>query len=138
MKHPSINYFLVKTPPLYGNHYGRIKKQALATLKVIESKTKRRPYIRSKYFAKQKIFTNLFLSHLFDKNTVDRKRRLRFLPCAIELIEKSTYYPEINQNQNKKEQLYRFYGRTKDKQKFAIQIKETSRKNKYFMSVFPI
>ncbi len=137
MKHPSIDYFPVKTPPLYGNHYGRIKKQAFTILRRIESKTKRRPYIRSKYFANQKIFTNLFLSHLFDKSIIDRKRRLRFLPCAVELIEKSTCCPVINQNQNKKEQLYRFYGRTKDKQNFAVQVKENSRENKYFMSVFP-
>lgn len=135
---PQFNkFFLVKSPPLYSTSYGRIKKQAFNFLKIINSKTKRRPYIKSKYFSNQKVFTNLFLNHLFKKNYADRKRRLKFLPCAIELIQETTFEPDIRKDFRARIKYYRFYGRIKENKKFVVQIKETSRGSKYFISVFP-
>lgn len=138
MENKTADFFTVKTSPLFSTNYSKIKKQALLIIKDIESRTKRRPYIRSRYFHNQKVFTNLFLSHLFKKNYADRKRRLKFLPCAIELIEKSTIQPDIRRERITHDNLYRFYGKTKGNLKFAVQIKESSRNNKYLISVFPI
>jgi len=135
----SSRYYLVKSKPIQGQHYSRVKKEALKQLQLIEKQTKRRPYIKSRYFSNQKIFTNLFLHHLFDKKPLDRKRRIKLLPCAIELIIKSHHQPITKMNPNRKrEKLYRFLGKTHQDQKFAVQIKENQKGNKYFMSVFPL
>lgn len=66
-------------------------------------------------------------------------RRLQYLPCAIDLIQQSRQKPSIKENpNNKKEILYRFFGRTKSGEYFCVQIKEQiNQTHKYLMSVFP-
>ena len=104
----------------------------------IAGKTKRRPYIRSRYFDKQKIFFDYFWPHLFQKNPKERFRRLKFFAAALEAIQESGNHPTSIENPNKNEVLHRFAALTKDKELFYLQIKENKRKGrKYFMSCFP-
>lgn len=136
MKNETI-FWKTKSSSLQANTYSVMRNLALQHFKVIERKSKRKPYVRSKYFKKQKIFFDFFWIHLFEKNPKDRTRRLKFLPNAIELIENSTYPPRIV-FKNSKETLYRFYGMNTLNQRFVIQIKETSRdESRYLISVFP-
>jgi len=108
--------------------------------KRIKSKTKRTPYIRSRYFKKEKIFLNIFWSHLFKKSERDRVRRLKFYDCALELLGNSVHNPITRENYKKKDELlHRFYGVTKSGEKFVVQIKENKRtKRKDLISIFPI
>ena len=89
-------------------------------LNKIKKQTKRRPYVRSTYFNKQKIFFDFFWKHLFQKNPKN--------------------HPLSEENPHKKSEiLHRFAGLTKDKELFYVQIKENKRNNKkYFMSCFPL
>jgi hypothetical protein len=95
--------------------------------------------LRSAYFKKEKVFLDYFWQHLQEKNWRDRTRRLQFYPCALDLIRNSRVRPtfQINLN-NPSERLHRFLGMTKNKEAFAVQIKEDlRRKEKHFIAVFP-
>lgn len=125
---------------LPGSSYDELVKLARREYHLIQKKTPRRqPYIRSKYFTKDKIFVSQFWDHLSQKIPVDRVRRLKLYSCAIDLLRHSVYSPEISQNPNKpNEALYRLAGVTKDGVPFYVQIKENKRTNrKDFISVFP-
>ena len=127
----------VKIP---GTNYLEIGKKARAVYKRISSKSKRRPYIRSAYFKKDKIFLGLFWHHLEDKlNFRDKVRRLRYFACAIDLIQNSKFEPSTRQDPNKpNELLHRFTGITKDNEVFRVQIKEDrSSDQKFLLSVYP-
>lgn len=128
-----------KFKKLSGTDYKEIHSKALSIFKQIKSRTKRKPYIRSAYFGKKKIFIDYFWQHLQQKNWRDRNRRLKYYQCAIDLIRNSKLEPISKQNPNKPtEVLHRFAGLTKDKEVFYIQIKEDKKTDKkYFMSVFP-
>jgi hypothetical protein len=126
-----------KNKKLSGTSYGAIYPHAMAIFRKIKSKTKRRPYARSAYFKKEKVFLDYFWEHLHQKNMRDKVRRLKFYACAIELIEKSKCEPKVMENPNKKtEILYRFSGKSKERETFTVQIKKDKRKQKFFMSVF--
>ena len=88
---------------------------------------------------KEKIFLSLFWQHLGDKHHKDRIRRIKYFPCAIEVICKSPFNPISKENREKKSEiLHRFQGITKEKEKFYVQIKENkNNKQKYLISVFP-
>jgi len=104
----------------------------------IKKKTKRRPYIRSAYFKKEKVFLDYFREHLFQKLPKERTRRLKYFKAACELIRDSRLGPiEKTELFEKKEVLYRFAGLTAEKEMFFVQIKENKKKKKYFMSCFP-
>lgn len=45
---------------LKGNNYSQVRNQALIIFNQIKKRTKRRPYLRSAYFKKEKIFLNYF------------------------------------------------------------------------------
>jgi len=133
--------YRTKTKKLSGSDFHEVHRRALNLYKEIKKKTKRRPYIRSAYFKKDKIFLELFWQHLFDKpNWRDRTRRLKYFPCAIELIRKSGFEPESKENPNKRtEILHRFGGVTKENDMFFAQIKEDKRTGqKFLISVFPL
>jgi hypothetical protein len=107
----------------------------------IQKRTPRRQaYIRSKYFNKDKIFINQFWDHLSQKVREDKRRRLRFYACGIELIKNTAYSPETTQNPNNADELlHRFGGMTASGQLFYVQIKENKKNDrKDFMSVFPV
>ena len=50
----------------------------------IEKRTKRKPYVRSAYFSKQKIFFDYFWLHLRQKPFAERARRLKFFAEFLE------------------------------------------------------
>jgi len=133
-----MNIFKVKNNKIPGTNYKEVKKIALDIFIISKLKTKRRPYIRSIYFNKEKIFFDYFWPHLFDKNYNDKIRRLKYFNCAVELMEKSRNKPDICQSlENKNEIFYRFYGETINKEIFCVQIKQNKKTGqKYFMSCF--
>jgi hypothetical protein len=132
--------YKTKTNKLSGTSHKEINKKAQVVYNEIKRKTKRRPYVRSVYFKKSKIFVGLFWSHLYDKvNRGDRDRRIKLFPCAIDLIQNTKIDPESRDNPNKSSEiLHRFYGLSRDNEKFCVQIKEDKRTGeKFFVSVFP-
>ncbi|MDA2936389.1 hypothetical protein MYX06_04195 [Patescibacteria group bacterium AH-259-L05] len=135
-----MKFYQTKTKKLSGTTYREAYKKAIGFYKEIKSKTKRRPYVRSAYFNKEKIFLETFWHHLHEKkNFRDKARRVKYFPCAIELIEKSRHEPSSKENPNKRSEiLHRFAGATKDKELFFVQIREDKRTGqKWLMSVFP-
>lgn len=132
--------YQVKTRELTGTSYSELIRQARLIFHEIEKQTKRKPYIRSVYFKKEKIFFDFFWDHLKQKGFRERIRRLKFFACAIELIQYSRYKPKILVDpHSKSSNFYRFTGISKEGELFYVQIKENKKTNaKYFMSVFPI
>ncbi|MFH1193626.1 MAG: hypothetical protein V1661_01380 [bacterium] len=132
--------FKVKSKKFPGKKYSEVYRYAFPLYKLIKHKSRRKPYVRSAYFNKDKIFLELFWKHLWEKsNWRDRTHRLKFFGCAMELIKTSKYEPETKQNPNRlNEVLHRFAGLTKDDELFYVQIKEDKKTDqKWLMSVFP-
>lgn len=132
--------YQAKAKKIAGTAFKEVYKKAFAFYQEIKRKSKRRPYIRSAYFKKDKIFLDLFWQHLFEKqNWRDRTRRLKYFAAAIELIRNSTFEPKSKENPNKKSEiLHRFAGITAEKDLFFVQIKEVKKScQKFFISVFP-
>ena len=127
-----------KSNLLPGSNLSEVMRHAKSIYCTIEKTTKRRPYIRSAYFKKEKIFFDFFWDHLAQKLPQERYARLKYFQGAIDLIEHSKNKPTLKENPNKKgEILYRFSGFTKEKKLFYIQIKEDKKtKRKYLMSCF--
>lgn len=65
--------YKTKARRVSGTRYRDVYDEAFSLYEAIRKRTKRRPYIRSVYFRKQKIFVDLFWQHLHDKNWRDRK-----------------------------------------------------------------
>jgi len=130
--------YKARTAPLPGTRHANVAPQARTILRNIAKHTKRRPYIRSAWFKKDKIFFTHFWTHLTQKPISEQIRRLKLLPCAIEVIRKSRQEPTIKQNVDRKyEILFRFAGITRNNTLFFVQIKHNTRTNrKEFMSVF--
>ena len=130
----------VKSNPLPGSNYKETILYAQRYWKESIQKTKRHEHVKSMYFKKEKIFLKFFWIHLHQKMTWRYKaQRVKLLPCALELITHSTFQPiSVIRNRNKKsELLYRFWGICPNKTEFYVQIKENSKHQKFFMSVFP-
>jgi len=135
-----MNVYKSKYGKLPGSSYSEVMRAARREYRAIQKHTPRRqPYIRSKYFTKDKIFVNEFWNHLNQKVPADRLRRLKLLACAIDLARNNTFDSAVMQNPSKsQESLHRFAGQTKDGEIFYVQIKENKKTNrKDFMSVFP-
>lgn len=119
-----------------GRTYIEVERAARRVYKELAANTKRTPYIRSAYFGKQKIFIDLFWQHLNQKRRHDRRRRLLFYECALELIQNSHLTPDAKLSAG--DTVFRFYGITPEKELFCVQIKKEKRSGAYyFMSVFP-
>ena len=132
--------YKTKTKKLAGSDFQEVHKKAFGVYKQFCRKTKRRPYIRSAYFNKDKVFLELFWTHLFQKqNWRDRKRRTQYFPAAAELLQHSRFEPVSKENPNKpSEILHRFAGITADNHLFYVQVKEDKRNNQeWLMSTFP-
>lgn len=131
--------FPTKTKKLPGTNYAKVRKYALVLYNQIKKKTKRKPYVRSAYFKKQKVFFDFFWEHLLQKNLKERVRRLKFFAAAVELIKNSRNHPITTENPHRSgELLHRFAGLTKEGELFYVQIKEERRSGaKHFMSCFP-
>ena len=133
-----MNSFISTKSKITGSNYKEVFKKATIIFDSIVRKSKRKPYIRSAYFLKQKIFINLFWVHLFYKSFLIRTLRLKYLSAGFELVEKSRIPPSSRDNpNNENEILHRFEGITRDKFQFYVQIKEIKRTGKkYLMSMF--
>ncbi|OGH68028.1 MAG: hypothetical protein A3C15_00540 [Candidatus Magasanikbacteria bacterium RIFCSPHIGHO2_02_FULL_50_9b] len=132
--------YKTKANKITGITWAEIGKKAMMHFKIIAARTKRRPYVRSAYFRKEKIFLELFWHHLYEKQNVrDKARRAKYFLCAIELIEHSRIAPTVKENPNRHgEMLYRFFGTAANGDAFVVQIKEVKRTGeKWLMSVFP-
>lgn len=135
-----MQVYKTKIKQIPGSHFYIVHKRAYDLYTGIKKKTKRRTYIRSAYFDKDKVFLDLFWHHLFEKlNWRDRVRRMKFFGCAVELIQNSHFKPKTTADPNKTmEMLHRFYGLTADNELFCVQIKENiKKKQKFLISVFP-
>lgn len=124
-----------------GSSLDEVMKLARREYHSIQKKTPRRvPYVRSKYFVKNKIFINTFWEHLNQKSPKERVLRLKLYRCAIDLIRNSVFTPEtIYTHTNMDIALHRLYGKTANGSYFCVQIKDSKRTGrKDFMSVFPI
>lgn len=128
-----------KCKKLSGTDFSEVSKKAALVFKEIKSRTKRRPYVRSAYFKKSKIFIGPFFSHTHEKNWRDAVRRLKLFACAVDLIKSSRYEPTSKQDPNDPNViLHRFAGATAQKELFYVQIKEDKRSGeKILLSVFP-
>lgn len=136
-----VRAYKVKSKKLLGTNFREVRKKAFKLYQQIKKRTKRKPYIRSAYFKKDKIFLDLFWSHLFEKrNFTDLMRRIKFYPCALELIKNSHFDPTSKENVDRKSEiLHRFMGITSENEVFFVQIKENKRNNnKWLISIFPI
>ena len=122
-----------------GTSLSEVVKQTRLVFRDIERKSKRKAYIRSAYFNKEKVFFDNFWDHLHQKSPKERFKRLKYFKAAIELVENSRQQPTSKPNPNKKnELLHRFAGQTKTKEIFYVQIKENIKtKTMYLMSAFP-
>lgn len=134
----NLNPYFVKSSPLSGTDFKELEKKAKIIFREIEKKTKRKPYIRSAYFNKQKVFFDYFWQHLNQKRKKERKLRLKLFNVAIEVIKDSRNAPaSVDNPSNRNETLHRFAGLTRDKKLFYVQIKEDKKRgHKYFMSAF--
>ena len=132
--------YRTKARKLPGTHWWQVGKKAFGLYQYIKRKSKRRPYVRSVYFDKEKVFLELFWRHLHEKTNIrDKTRRVKYLPCALELIQHTRFKPTSKLNPNRSnEMLHRFVGITPEQEIFYVQIKEDLKTNeKWFMSVFP-
>lgn len=135
-----MKIYQAKTKKIPGTNWKEVSMSAFGLYQQIKKKTKRRPYVRSAYFKKEKIFLEIFWHHLHEKeNFRDKVRRMKFFPAAIELIKNSKIDPASMDNPNKlSEILHRFTGVTREGELFIVQIKEEKRTGrKWLMSVFP-
>jgi hypothetical protein len=123
---------------LAGTSYSEIEREARRLYNDTARRTKRKPYIRSTYFNKEKIFLALFWEHLNQKPRKERKARLKYYQCALDLLRNTPHAPSTKPNPNGRQELvHRFAGETKDGDLFYVQIKEDLKSgNKHFMSVF--
>jgi hypothetical protein len=132
--------FHTKSKAFSGTTYSELAKKARTHYKKVTSNTKRRPYIRSKFFNKQRKFLELYWVHLSDKKSFSEKvKRLRYFACGIELIKKSHCDPISKENPNNtREIVHRFIGIDSEKKRFCVQIKEEKNSGeKWLMSIFP-
>jgi len=133
------NIYKTNKKKISGSSFSEVRKEADRIFDLIKSKSKRSPYIRSKYFRKEKVFLNLFWTHIFDKHNKDKIRRLKFIECGIDLIKNSAINPESKDNvDNKSELFHRFTGINKNNEIFYVQVKENKRsRRKDLISIFP-
>jgi len=134
-----MEVFQSKVLKLPGTDYKEVYGKARLIFLQIKKKSKRKPYVRSAYFKKEKVFLDYYWEHLHSKNERDRWRRLKYYSCALDLIKNSKMEPFTTQHPNRrKESLHRFFGRTQLGEEFVVQISQNKNSNKkYFLSVFP-
>lgn len=133
-----MKIFQSKASLIPGTSYDEVVAIARKEHKKIISLTKRQPYARSAYFSKNKVFLTLFWDHTMQKGPKKRVERLKLYNAAIDLIRNSRHEPETVIEKNSPHLLlHRFYGITKDRVNFCVQIKQIKRTGRLdLMSVF--
>lgn len=134
-----VAVYQTRADKLPGTNYREVYKKAQALFAPIRRRTKRKPYIRSAYFGKDKIFFDYLWTHLRQKHPLERARRLKYFVCALDLIQFSYHHPDTRQSSEKKSVLlHRFGGVTRSGDRFYVQIQEHKPTGtKQLMSVFP-
>lgn len=125
---------------LPGTSYAELIRFARQEYHAIQKQTPRRvPYVRSRYFTKDKVFLNTFWEHLKQKRLIEQTNRLKYYKCALDLLRNTSYTPEsVFEKNNKGVLLHRFTGQTAEGAYFYVQVKDNRRTGrKEFMSVFP-
>ncbi len=131
--------FKSKYTQLSGTDYKEVTRNARKEYVKVQHLTKRQPYIRSKYFANDKIFINIFWNHLAQKRKGEQIARAKLLLPAFDLLRNSLSEPDtIFSTKDKGNILHRFLGETKEGKLFYVQVKQNKRTGrKDFMSAFP-
>ncbi|KKT71974.1 MAG: hypothetical protein UW66_C0017G0012, partial [Candidatus Moranbacteria bacterium GW2011_GWF1_44_4] len=62
-----MRVYQTKAKKLSGTDFQEVNRKAHEIYTQIKKKSKRRPYVRSAYFRKEKIFLELFWKHLYGK-----------------------------------------------------------------------
>ena len=135
-----MKVYKTKLRAFAGTNYKEVSRKATNVYDNLKKKTKRRPYVRSAYFNKEKIFLGVFWSHLRSRNYWDQMRRMKYFACGIEAIMKTRHDPTTKENPNQSDELlHRFAGITPDGEQFYLQIKENKRNGqKMLISIFPL
>ena len=136
-----MSLYKSKYSSLPGSSLSEVMTLARREYHTIQKRTPRRvPYVRSRYFTKDKIFINTFWEHTNKKSPQERVRRLRLYACAIDLLRNTTTAPDtIHTNTDKNTSSHLFYGITKDGLAFCVRVNENKRNGrKDFTSVYPI
>lgn len=131
--------FKSKASLLAGTSYEEVIINARREQKKIEKLTKRNPYVRSRYFNKDKIFISpLFMTHIMQQKYTVRTERLKLYNAAIDLLRNTRCEPEtIIKKSDLSVLLHRFYGVTKEGIEYCVQVKQHKRSGrKDFMSVY--
>lgn len=68
-----MNVYKTSSDVLTGESYNNLERKARTIHKQIASRTKRTPYVRSKYFNNSKVFVGLFL--VSKRNLLNKKPR---------------------------------------------------------------
>ena len=89
----TMQAYQAKSKKISGTNLAEVYRASERIYKEIARKTKRRPYIRSAYFKKEKIFFDYFWNHLRQKVPKERFKRLKFFEASVELIKKSRNKP---------------------------------------------
>jgi len=135
-----VQVYKTKVSRLSGTSYREIEPQARRHYNIEKRRTKRKPYVRSTWFKNDKVFLNRFWDHLSQKPQRDRKRRLKYFPCGLDLVRHSKVPPTTKLNPNKKSELFhKFTGLTPLSEVFFVQIVENKNTGrKYLVSIFPV
>jgi hypothetical protein len=132
-----MNYFKIKTRPIAGTDLKEVTKKTMLVFHDIEKRTRRRPAVRCKALKNARVFIGEYLTHQSQKMRIDKLRRFKFFPCAIDLIENTNERPTFKVLKTG-ETLYRLHGIAGNGQKFIVQISENPKTgNKRLMSCFP-
>jgi len=124
---------------LPGTSYPEVMAKARREYHLIQKRTPRRiPYVRSRYFTKDKVFLNTFWEHLKQKHLIEQTNRLKYYRCALDLLRNTTKDSQsVIEKNSPSVYLHRFMGQTSDGEYFYVQVKDDRRSGrKEFMSVF--
>lgn len=134
-----MNIYQSKYSLIAGTDYIEVMRSARREYIKVQKLTKRQPYVRSRYFTKDKVFINIFWNHLVQKRKGEQIVRAKLLLAAFDLLRNTACTPDtIFSEANLNMMLHRFAGKTRDGIEFYVQVKQDKRSGrKDFMSVFP-
>lgn len=95
--------YKTKLSKISGTNLKEINKNVRRIYKKLIVNAKRKPFICSAYFKKEKIFFDYFWDHLKQKGQKARFKRLQFFEAAVELIKNSKAAPAIDRRSDKNE-----------------------------------
>jgi hypothetical protein len=91
--HHMATHYKSRYASLSGSHSRELYQKAHAAQRALMKSSRRKAYVRSKFFKLQKVFLDTFWIHLSQKNSGERRRRIAFFVCALDLIKNTTNQP---------------------------------------------